>query len=174
MLVFVIISSQNGAKLLKHYKFAINYDPDNSGDYINSLGVHEHWNNATDKQYTRNLGTGNGIELKSVLQNETGIEEYTNLANNGFSIRGNSPNPFSSSTTFTFYLPENAKVEITISDLRGKRLFSSTQGPQSAGNQSYEFNGDGLNNGVYIYRVKATAIGSGTVYDKSAKMILKR
>lgn len=28
-----------------------------------SLGVHEHWNNPTQKQYTRNLGTGNGVEL---------------------------------------------------------------------------------------------------------------
>ncbi len=28
-----------------------------------SLGTHEHWNNATDKQYSRNLGTGDGIEL---------------------------------------------------------------------------------------------------------------
>jgi hypothetical protein len=28
-----------------------------------SLGVHEHWNNATDKKYSRNLGTGQGIEL---------------------------------------------------------------------------------------------------------------
>ena len=25
--------------------------------------MHEHWNNATDKQYSRNLGTGQGIEL---------------------------------------------------------------------------------------------------------------
>jgi hypothetical protein len=41
------------------------YDPDHSGDVqrLPSLGVHEHWNNAIDKQYTRNLGTGNGIEL---------------------------------------------------------------------------------------------------------------
>ena len=28
-----------------------------------SLGVHEHWNNPADKQYSRNLGTGEGIEL---------------------------------------------------------------------------------------------------------------
>jgi len=28
-----------------------------------SLGAHEHWNNASAKQYSRNLGTGNGIEL---------------------------------------------------------------------------------------------------------------
>ncbi len=39
------------------------YDPERDGTTLNSLGVMEHWNNATDKQYTRNLGTGNGIEL---------------------------------------------------------------------------------------------------------------
>ena len=27
------------------------------------LGVHEHWNNPVDKQYSRNLGAGEGIEL---------------------------------------------------------------------------------------------------------------
>ncbi len=42
------------------------YDPDNSGKPIPVLGVHEHWNNGNDKQYTRNLGTGNGIELVSI------------------------------------------------------------------------------------------------------------
>lgn len=39
------------------------YDPERDGSALASLGVHEHWNNATDKQYTRNLGTGDGIEL---------------------------------------------------------------------------------------------------------------
>ena len=37
------------------------YKPD--GVQLPSLGVHEHWNNATDKKYSRNLGTGAGIEL---------------------------------------------------------------------------------------------------------------
>ncbi len=39
------------------------YDPENDGIALESLGVHEHWNNPTDKHYTRNLGTGEGIEL---------------------------------------------------------------------------------------------------------------
>jgi hypothetical protein len=39
------------------------YDPDHTGIRLASLGVHEHWNNATDKQYSRNLGAGRGIEL---------------------------------------------------------------------------------------------------------------
>jgi hypothetical protein len=42
------------------------YDPAKTGKSIASLGVHEHWNNAADKKYTRNLGKGAGIELVPV------------------------------------------------------------------------------------------------------------
>lgn len=36
---------------------------DGAGNPLSSLGVHEHWNNAIDKQYGRNLGKSEGIEL---------------------------------------------------------------------------------------------------------------
>ena len=41
------------------------YDPDHKANVVRlaSLGVYEHWNNPTDKQYSRNLGTGRGVEL---------------------------------------------------------------------------------------------------------------
>lgn len=40
------------------------YDPENNGKYVSqSLGVHEHWNNPNEKKYSRNLGSGRGIEL---------------------------------------------------------------------------------------------------------------
>ena len=39
------------------------YDPTGSGKTPPSLGVHEHWNGPEKKQYSRNLGTGKGIEL---------------------------------------------------------------------------------------------------------------
>ena len=45
------------------------YDTDNSGKPLPSLGVHEHWNNANDKQYSRNLGKRRGIELVSIPEN---------------------------------------------------------------------------------------------------------
>jgi len=44
----------------------ITYDPDNSGKPISSLGVHEHWNNSVNRQYSRNLGFQKGIELVSI------------------------------------------------------------------------------------------------------------
>ena len=36
---------------------------DGSGNEVSNLGVHEHWNNGSDKQYSRNLGREEGIEL---------------------------------------------------------------------------------------------------------------
>jgi len=39
------------------------YDPERDGSRLGSLGVTEHWNNPTDKKYSRNLKTGKGIEL---------------------------------------------------------------------------------------------------------------
>lgn len=41
------------------------YDPNHAEptERLPSLGVHEHWNNVREKKYSRNLGTGEGIEL---------------------------------------------------------------------------------------------------------------
>jgi hypothetical protein len=39
------------------------YDPTREHNAIASLGVHEHWNNATERKYSRNLGRKQGIEL---------------------------------------------------------------------------------------------------------------
>ena len=51
------------------------YDPDHADNVIRlaSLGVHEHWNNASDKQYSRNMGTGNGIELLKLTAAESRV-----------------------------------------------------------------------------------------------------
>ncbi len=44
------------------------YNPTSEEGFVTaqSLGVHEHWNNAQEKQYSRNLGTDEGIELVKV------------------------------------------------------------------------------------------------------------
>ena len=45
------------------------YDPNHatSTTRLASLGVHEHWNNATERKYSRNLGKREGIELVAAL-----------------------------------------------------------------------------------------------------------
>ncbi|MDA3943341.1 MAG: DUF362 domain-containing protein [Bacteroidetes bacterium] len=59
----------------------ISYDPDDDGIIISSLGVHEHWNNPNDKAYTRNLGTGEGIELLQVHETTIGLGEQVLVFN---------------------------------------------------------------------------------------------
>jgi hypothetical protein len=54
------------AAMANHPPSGTVYKPD--GIQIGSLGVHEHWNNSTYKQYSRNLNPkeGKGIELVNV------------------------------------------------------------------------------------------------------------
>lgn len=48
------------------------------GKKLGSLGVHEHWNNPDERMYSRNLGTGKGIELYRVPldENRPAIEYF--------------------------------------------------------------------------------------------------
>ncbi len=60
----------------------IDYDPENDGTVIQSLGVHEHWNNDNDKEYSRNLGSDEGIELVKIFltgTNQNELKAPTNL-----------------------------------------------------------------------------------------------
>jgi len=46
------------------HEAALADDPPSKTDYkLPSLGVHDHWNNAAEKKYSRNLGFSQGIEL---------------------------------------------------------------------------------------------------------------
>jgi len=54
------------------------YKPD--GVRLKSLGVHEYWNNVTDKKYSRNLGTGNGIELVTIAAPAASAANTTSTA----------------------------------------------------------------------------------------------
>jgi len=58
------------------------YDPEGDGSGLSSLGVHEHWNNRTDRQYSRNLGTGDGIQLLTtfIANDDTPPTAPTDLA----------------------------------------------------------------------------------------------
>jgi hypothetical protein len=46
------------------------YDPERDGTRLKSLGIMEHWNNAVDKKYSRNLGKNYGIELVYIPIND--------------------------------------------------------------------------------------------------------
>jgi hypothetical protein len=51
------------AALAQNPPSQVKYDPQRNNAGISSLGVMEHWNNSTEKKYSRNLGKKEGIEL---------------------------------------------------------------------------------------------------------------
>jgi hypothetical protein len=156
----------------------IKYDPNNTGVHVYSLGVHEHWDNATDKKYNRNLNptTGTGIELIETEQTSTSVADRENSPEY-FRIYSNYPNPFNPSTTIAYSLPERSSVVVKIYDIQGRQIKSYTFSAQSAGYQRVIWNGTNdwgnpISSGVYVYRVRASSLGDGKTFDRSAKMLL--
>jgi flagellar hook assembly protein FlgD len=72
-----------------------------------------------------------------------------------------------------------SSVEVTIYDIQGRIVKSFTYNTQSAGYQSVVWDGTNsrgsmMSSGIYICRVKASSIGSGIIFDKTAKMLLQK
>ena len=134
----------------------IKYDPDSTGVHIYSIGVHEHWNNATDKQYTRNLGTGTGIELLCVEKGTiTRVASQENHAPEYFTLYQNYPNPFNPTTNISYSIPTNSKVVIKIYNIAGREIETIENNVRSAGTYTVTFDAKQLASGVYIYRLTA-------------------
>jgi hypothetical protein len=139
-----------------NWPVGIKYDPDSTGVHIYSLGVHEHWNNATDKKYTRNLGTRNGIELKSVEQGTTtGVARQEILTPEYFTLYQNYPNPFNPTTKISYSIPANSKVVIKIYNIAGKEVETIENSVRSVGTYTVTFDAKQLASGVYFYKLTA-------------------
>ncbi len=131
----------------------IKYDPDGDGIHLKSLGTHEHWNNATDKQYSRNLGLDTGIELvqKTI---STGVEPGESMYE-GYRLDQNYPNPFRYTTLITYTIPEYAKVVVEVFDAAGRIIETLENSNRQAGTYTLKFDATQLPNGEYYYRLQA-------------------
>ncbi len=143
----------------------ITYDPDGSGTPMPCLGVHEHWNDFTNKEYTRDLGTGEGIELKKIFLNVVSVDDLPTNPE-GYSLSQNYPNPFNPETTIRFEIAEEQNVSIKIYDILGKLVATALNKNLEAGSHQVTFDASALSSGTYIYRMTA---GS---FSESGKMLL--
>jgi hypothetical protein len=86
----------------------------------------------------------------------------------------NFPNPFNSSTTIIFELPEFMSVVITIYDIDGRQVKTLCNAMKEAGSHSLEWDGTDQNNrllssGIYFYRL----ITDQGFYDTKKMILLK-
>jgi hypothetical protein len=127
------------------------YDPEDDGTPIGSLGVYEHWNNAIDKEYTRNLATGDGIELISNIGGSSSIVNPVN-DNNSLIVR-NYPNPATSEVFFEYSLNKPAQVRAEVYSVEGKKIAQLRDDNDYIGAHQISWNVHELNSGIYLFRL---------------------
>lgn len=103
------------------------YDPEGDGTLLKSMGVHEHWNNSNDKQYTRNLATGTGIQLIStpaiLVKNVGATGVHNQLSEINLNVY---PNPATNCISIFANFQGDNEVALNIYDLTGRIVLSNT------------------------------------------------
>ena len=86
--------------------------------------------------------------------NATGITNNKEIHIKDFNLKQNYPNPFNPSTKIEYSIPHSAFISLKVYNLLGEEVTTLYEGIKNAGNYSVEFNGAGLSNGIYFYRLK--------------------
>ncbi len=127
----------------------INYDPEEDGTVIGSLGVYEHWNNATEKRYSRNISSeGKGIELMLIdnnLYNTVGIQ---NIATSSKIY----PNPFQNNLNIEMKGSDLKELRLKIFDGAGNLVFSTLFKGKYNWN-GFNNQGKKINQGMYFLEI---------------------
>ena len=91
---------------------------------------------------------------------------------NEYFLSDNYPNPFNPTTSFSFGLSSNQKVEIIIYNILGQKIFYFNEGIMDAGKYEFIWNGENqmgehVTSGIYFYQIQA-----GSDYRDIKKMTL--
>ncbi len=94
-----------------------------------------------------------------------------------FALGQNYPNPFNPSTTIGFSLPTTSTVTLKVYNLIGQEVATLANGVLSAGQHSVIWNGKDLSgriasSGLYFYKLKATSLTDGGMFNQMKKMML--
>ena len=82
---------------------------------------------------------------------------------NKYKLSSNYPNPFNSSTTFTYQIPIDDFIEINLYDIQGRLVRKIESGFKPAGQYKISLNFSDLHSGVYFYRLET---GNRTITKK--------
>jgi PKD repeat protein len=106
---------------------------------------------ATDGEFFKESNFGNPMEL---------FINGSALVPDAYTLNQNYPNPFSSSTTITYDMPETQKVMIRIFDIKGRLIRTLANEDQNAGFKTVIWDGknddgDKVSTGMYFYQMHA-------------------
>lgn len=85
----------------------------------------------------------------------TNIQSVSQKIPSKYYLSQNYPNPFNPITNIKFAIPKNEFVTIKVYNVAGKEIKELVNQIISAGEYKIDFDGTGLESGVYFYRIKA-------------------
>ena len=135
------------------------YDGETWADFFVEKYIHETGINRI-VQATVEADFGEGIQEMSRIRIEwadisTSDEPEEMLGR--FSLRGNTPNPFASSTEIVFQLSEPQHIRLAVYDLLGREVDVLDEGYRPAGEHRLRWNAADRSSGIYLYRLQAGA-----------------
>ena len=89
-------------------------------------------------------------------------------------LEQNYPNPFNPVTAISYYIPEEAAVELKIHNIIGKEIATLVNGRKPAGYYQVEWDATEMPSGVYFYSLRAVPANNEKVFYEVKKMILLR
>jgi len=72
----------------------------------------------------------------------------------GYQLMQNYPNPFNPVTTINYQLPQVSKVDLSIYNLLGQKVYTLLNKKQPIGNYTMEWDASSFSSGIYFYRLE--------------------
>ena len=93
-----------------------------------------------------------------VFENDnTGADDSREPSLRGIELMQNYPNPFYSTTSIDFFLPQSEYVSLKIYNTLGEEIYTLVNEKRTAGLHHIDFDGTQLPDGIYFYELKAGA-----------------
>ncbi len=89
-----------------------------------------------------------------------------------FILYQNYPNPFNPKTIISYELQVTSSIQLKIYNSIGEEIQSLVSQRQKAGEYKIEFDGSGLNSGVYFYKLDVSDGKSNSIFNLTRKMLL--
>lgn len=122
----------------------------------------------------RELGIRYAVTMLSIMGYDTTDLQYPEVsavdskeAPDGNILGQNYPNPFSSTTSIKYYLPQKVKVTLEVLDVTGRTVETLINNVESIGEHTITYDGSDLSGGIYLYRLRTS-----TGFTQSKKMLL--
>jgi hypothetical protein len=122
---------------------------------VSNLDIIEALRETADNSDTPNNATGWGIANAKAASDYLMNGKVLPTVSDEVQILQNRPNPFNSSTTFRYNIPESGDVKIVVYNVLGEKVATLLNRYQAAGTRPFVWNAEGVSSGMYIVVLSA-------------------